>query len=260
MILHAVAVAEVDYQPLRQAHIGQRFTGFIDTGGVVVGAVAATQDHMTKGVTGGAVDGHLAVFVRRIEDVAVTGGAHRIDGDAGIAVGAVLEANRAGESRSHLAVYLGFGGTCADGAPGDEVGNILAGHHIEEFGGGWHAQFVDIDQQFARQFQPFVDIETAIEARVIDQPFPADDGARLLEIGAHHDAEALFILLAQGVEALGILASSSGIMNRAGADNDQQALIVSGQNGFHFATGIQQILGNGIGDRKRVCKLARSDQ
>ncbi len=260
MILHAVAVAEVDYQPLRQAHIGQRFARFVDAGGIVVGAVAATQDHMTKGVAGGAVDGHLAVLVRGVKDVAVAGGAHRIDGDAGIAVGAVLEADRAGEGGSHLAVYLGFGGTRADGAPGDEVGNVLAGHHVEELGGGGHAELIDIDQQLARQFQPFVDIEAAIEARIVDEPFPADDGARLLEIGAHHDAEALFILFAQGVEALGIFAGGRRIVDGAGADNDQQALIFSGQNGLHFATGIQQILGNGVGDRKRVGKLARSDQ
>ena len=35
--------------------------------------------------------------------------------------------------------------------------------------------------------QAFVDPEAAIQHRVIDQPFPADRCARLLEIDAHDD-------------------------------------------------------------------------
>ncbi len=260
MILHAVAVAEIHHQTLRQSHVGQGFAGLVDAGGIVIGAVAATQDHVTIGVACGTVDGHLAVLVRGVKNVAVAGGAHRIDGDAGVAVGAVLKADRAGEGRGHLAVYLGFCGAGTDGAPGDEVGNVLAGHHVEEFGGGGQADLVDVDQQFAGQLQPFIDVKAAVEARIVDQPLPADDGARLLEIGAHHDAQALFILLAQAVEATGILMGGGRIMDGAGADDGQQALILSGQNGFHFATGIQQILGNGIVDRESVCELARSDQ
>ncbi len=239
-------MAEIHHQALWQAHVGQGFARLVDAGGIVVGSVAATKDHVAIGVAGGAVDGHLAVLVRGIEDVAVAGCAHRIDGDAGVAVGAVLEADRTGEGGGHLAVYLGFGGTCAYGTPGDEIADVLTGHHIEKLGGGGHADLVDVDQQLAGQFQPFVDIETAIEARIIDEPLPADDSARLLEVGAHHDAEALFVLLAQGVEATGILVGGGRIMDGAGADDDQQALILTGQNGFHFAAGIQQVLGNGV--------------
>ncbi len=246
MILHAVAVAEIHHQPLRQADVGQRLARLVDAGGVVVGSVAAAQDHVAIGVAGGAVDGHLAVLVRGVEDVAVTGGAHRIDGDAGVAVGAVLEADRTGEGGGHLAVHLRFGGARADGAPGDEVADVLAGHHVEELGGGGHAKGVDVHQQLAGQFQPFVDVEAAIEARIIDEAFPADYGARLLEIGAHHDAQALFILLAQGIEAQGILVGGGRIVNGTGADDDQQALILTGQDRFHFAAGIQQVLGYGV--------------
>ncbi|MNH11698.1 hypothetical protein D3C79_712200 [compost metagenome] len=246
MILHAVAVAEVHHQPLGQADIGQGLTGLVDAGGVVVRPVAATQDHVAIGVAGGAVDGHLAVLVRGIEDVAVAGGAHRIDGDAGVAVGAVLEAHRAGEGGGHLAVHLGFCGACAYGAPGDEVADVLAGHHVEEFGGGGHAHLVDVHQQLAGQLQPLVHVETAVEARIVDEPLPAHYGARLLEVGAHHYAQALFVLLAQGVQALGVFTGGGRVVDGAGADDDQQALILTGQNGFYIVAGIQQVLGDGV--------------
>ncbi len=247
MILHAVTVAEVHHQTLRQAHLGQSLARLVDAGGVVVGPVAAAQDHVAVGVAGGAVDGHLAVLVRGVEDVAVTGGAHRIDGDAGVAVGAVLEPHRAGEGGGHLPVNLGLGGARPDGAPGDEIADVLAGHHVEELGGGGHAGLVDVHQQFAGQFQPFIDVETAVQARIIDEPLPADDGTRLLEVGAHHDAQALFVLFTQGVQTQSVFVGGGGIVDGAGADDDQQALILTGQNGFHLAAGIQQVLGDGVG-------------
>ena len=37
------------------------------------------------------------------------------------------------------------------------------------------------------------------------------------------------------------------VVDRTRADDDQQALIFTGQNGFHLAAGIQQVLGDGVG-------------
>ena len=50
----------------------------------------------------------------------------------------------------------------------------------------------------------------------------------------------------QGIEATGILVGGGRIMDGAGADDDQQALILTGQNGFYIVAGIQQILGDGV--------------
>jgi len=40
-----------------------------------------------------------------------------------------------------------------------------------------------------RDAQAVVDAEAAVEVRVVDQALPADGGARLLEVHAHHDLE-----------------------------------------------------------------------
>lgn len=44
----------------------------------------------------------------------------------------ILEANGEGNTRSELTVELGFSGTSTDGAPRDEVSNILGGDSVEE--------------------------------------------------------------------------------------------------------------------------------
>jgi hypothetical protein len=49
--------------------------------------------------------------------------------------------NPTGQERAEAIsrLNLGFGGARADGAPGDEIADVLAGHHVEELGGGGHA-------------------------------------------------------------------------------------------------------------------------
>ena len=73
--------------------------------------------------------------------------------------------------------------------------------------------------------------KAAVEVGIVDQPLPSDRGARLLEIDAHHDLEAVGKLFAQGGEALGVLDGCDGIVDRAGADDDQQAVVGAVQDG-----------------------------
>ena len=95
-----------------------------------------------------------------------------------------------------------------------------------------HAGLVDVHQQLG-PVSAFIDVETAVQARIIDEPLPADDGARLLRkvrITMHR----LFVLFA-GVQTQSVFVDGGGVVDGAGADDDQQALIFTGQNGFHLA-------------------------
>ena len=69
-------------------------------------------------------DGHLAVLVHRQEVVAPAGRLDGVGGDADVAVRAVLEADGA-DGPSQLAVHLAFGGARTNGAPGDQVADVL---------------------------------------------------------------------------------------------------------------------------------------
>src|SRR5215470_15699338 len=118
-------------------------------------------------------------------------GLHRIDGDANITVGAVLETNRAGKSGGELAMDLTLGSPRPDCGPRHEIRYVLRGRHIEEFGACGKAKIVHRRQDVAREAKALVYVEAAVEVGIVDQPFPADSGARLFEVDAHHDLKVL---------------------------------------------------------------------
>ena len=88
--------------------------------------------------------------------------ANRINGDARVAICPVFKPNRAGERGSHFTVNLAFRRARANGAPADQIGNKLAGDHVEKFGGGGDTQLIDLQQQLARQFEAMIYAVTAI--------------------------------------------------------------------------------------------------
>ena len=81
------------------------------------------------------------------------------------------------------------------------------------------------DEHVAREPQALVDVEAAVEIGIVDQSLPADGRARLLEIDAHHDLEPVGETFAQGGEAGGVVDRGLGIVDRAGADDDEQAIV-----------------------------------
>jgi hypothetical protein len=76
------------------------------------------------------------------------------------------------------------------------IADVLRGNHIEEFAACGQVHAVDLDQELARDAQAFVDAVALVEIRIVDQTLPADRGARLLEIHAHHDFQRVFVVLA----------------------------------------------------------------
>jgi hypothetical protein len=180
---------------------------------------------MGLGIARGRGDGGAAVLVDRQEVVRLGRGEHRIDGDADIAIGAVLETDRAGEPGGELAMDLAFGGARADGAPGDEIDDVLGRHHVEELAGRRQAERIDVEQQAARQAQALVDAEAAVEAGIVDQALPADRGARLLEVDAHQDLELAGMAHPFRGQAGGVLARRGRIVDRAWADDDDETVV-----------------------------------
>ena len=163
--------------------------------------------------------------------VRMRGRLHRVGGDAHIAVGAVLEADRAGQAGSQLAVNLAFGGARADRRPRHQIGDVLRRRHVEEFGAGRQTEIVHRGKHVAGETQALVDVEAAVEVRIVDQSLPAHRGARLLEIDAHHDLEPVGKPFAQGGEAFGVVHGGDGIVDRAGTDDDQKAIVGAVEDG-----------------------------
>ena len=152
---------------------------------------------------------------------------HGVHGDLQVAVGAVLEADREGEAAGHLAVGLGFGGAGADGAPADHVGHIFRCDRIEHLVGHRHLQFGQPEKQAPGDPQPLRDQVGAVHVGIVDQPFPADGGARFFEVDPHHQHELVIHAPGQGRQAAGIVDGGLGVMDRAGADHDHQAAVTA---------------------------------
>ena len=100
------------------------------------------------------------------------------------------------------------------------------GHdRIKEFGGSRQAHLGDGEQKASSLFEPGLDVVSAIEVRVVDQPLPADCRARFLEIDPHQNAEPVLEFLAQTAEAPRVIDRPLDIMDRARPGDDQHPRI-----------------------------------
>jgi len=76
-------------------------------------------------------------------------------------------------------------------------------------------------------------MEGIVHERVVDQPLPADRGARLLEIHAHDEIERIAHLLREFLEPRGVLLRGLDVVNRAWPDNDEQARVLAVEDAAH---------------------------
>ena len=181
---------------------------------VVIGAATAAPQHqVTIGVAGGGNNRGLALAVDAEEMVGAGGGLHGIDRNGDAAVGAVLVTNRHRQPRGHLAVGLAFGGAGADGGPADQIGDVLGHHRIQQFRGRRQPLFGQLQQQSAGPAQAGVDVVTAVEMGVIDQPLPAHGGAWFFEINPHHHLQPFLVAVPQLGQGIGIFLSRPHVVH-----------------------------------------------
>src|SRR5256885_3725150 len=234
-VMVAVAVARIHHEARRQLRVRERGERLLHVARVVVGALlTSAQDDVAVGVAARRDDARQALLGDAEEAVVVRGGAHGVDRDLHGAVGAVLEADRHREARGELAVHLALRGARADRAPRHEVRDELRRDRIEELAARRKAQLGEVEQEAARQPQPLVDREGAVEDRVVDEALPAHGGARLLEVDAHDDAEVLRQLVGDRLEAARVLEPRLRIVDRAGAHDDDQAVALAAQDAGDF--------------------------
>ena len=74
----------------------------------------------------------------------------------------------------------------ANGAPGDEIGEILRRNHVEELGARRHAVLVKLEQQVTGDLQSFINMKTPVKFGVVKQSLPSHRGTRFFKIDAHN--------------------------------------------------------------------------
>ena len=125
-------------------------------------------------------DGGDALFRDAHERVRIAARAHRVDGDGDAPVRAILEADGEGHARGEFAVELRLGGPCADGAPRDEVVEILRGYGVEKLRANGNADVGEVTEKLPGDAEPLVYLERAVYGRVVDEAFPTNCRARFL--------------------------------------------------------------------------------
>ena len=215
---------------------------------------------MTVGVAAGCEQRYLALAVDTEKAVGFGHRVERVGRHGQVAVGAVFEAHGGGQAAGHFPVGLGLGGAGADRTPGDEILQVLWRDRIQCLGGGGHPQFQDIQQQAPADVQALLELEGVIQVRVVDQPFPAHRSARLLEIDAHHDVQRIVQLRGQRAQAAGVIHGGHRVVNGAGADHHEQAVVLAIQDVANDLATVGHGRAHRIGHRQGLLQLQGREQ
>lgn len=238
-------VRAVNHHDLREVLLPQRLAHVLDARGVEVCALgSAAQDNEAVLVTTCPGDGSQTLLCDTHEVVLCGRAANRINSDGETTIGTVLETNGERETRGKLAVQLRLCCARTDRAEGDQVCEKLGRDGVEHLRRDGHAGACEINKELAGNAQTLVDLEGFVDIGVVDQALPADCCAGLLKIGAHNDADVVLQLVGEGLQALAVLESELGVVQRAGPDHDQETVILlcDDLDGF-FATADDGLLG-----------------
>mmetsp|Transcript_14531 Transcript_14531/g.29380 ORF Transcript_14531/g.29380 Transcript_14531/m.29380 type:complete len:377 (+) Transcript_14531:256-1386(+) len=249
VILARVGVRHVNHHVWPQTSGFHLFADLIDGILVVVLAphlpdLASTKDNVCHVVTLGVHDGREALLGDGQEAVRARGRHYGVDSNLDIAAGTVFETDRSGKSRDELSVDLAFGCPCTDGAPGDELGEVLRGHHVEELHSGWQAHLGELCEETTCKAQTLIDLEGAIEVRIVDETLPSNGGAWLLEVDAHDDVQVLLEVVPFSLQELGIVDGRLGIVNAARPNDDDETVITLGKDVCYGSTRFEYSFGN----------------
>lgn len=227
VVLVGVAVGAVDHDDLGLLLARQSLAGGLDALTVVVGAlVASTEDDEAVLVTSGLGDSSQTLLGDTQEAVGVSSGTNGINGNSEVAVGTVLEANGETETGGELTVQLRLGGAGANSTERDQIGQVLRGDGIQHLTGNGHAHAGKIRVELTRDTETLVDVVGLINVGVVDQTLPPHRGAGLLKVGTHDDTKVGGKLLGELLQTAGIFEGRGRVVNRAGADNNQQTVIL----------------------------------
>src|ERR1051326_6413300 len=180
---------------------------------------------MTVRVAARAHDRAQTLFCDSQESVRLSGRADSVNRDLYAAVRTVLEPDGHGHARRQFAVDLAFRCPRPYSSPTDEIRNELWRDRIEQLAAGGQALFGEVEKQAPCQPQPLVDLEAAVEVRIIDQPLPSHCRAWLLKVHAHHDAEIAGGPVGEGLQTPGVVAVGGREVDRTRPHHDNQPVV-----------------------------------
>lgn len=230
--------------------LGQDLLGFHNVFLFVVRPLAASaQNHKAVLIALGPGDSRQSLLRNTHEMVPRGGRANSVDRNTQVSIRSILEAHGEGQTTCQLPVQLGLGGSCADGAHGNEVSEELRRDCVQHLARDGHAPGGQIREHLARDVEALVDLVRLVHVRVVDQALPAHGSAGLLEVGSHDDAQVTGKLLREGLQAVRILESCRGVVDGTGTNDNEKAVVLAHNDLCGIAAaledGLKRVLGDG---------------
>src|SRR5690348_7661179 len=101
----------------------------------------------------------------------------------------------------------------------------------------------------AGEAEAVVDLVGAVEMRIVDEALPADGGAGLLKVDAHDDVQVSGELGNGGFEQGGVFDGGLGVVDGAGAYEDEEARVAVSEDAGDVEAGVEDrgdgLLGDG---------------
>jgi len=244
VVLERVSVRAVHHDAwlVLRTRLLERSSSSLDVFSSVVRSLGATsKDDVDILVAGGLDDGSKTLFGDTHESVGVGSRLHGINSNADTSISSVLEADREGDTGGELTVKLRLSGTSTDSTPRDKVSNVLGRDGVEKLGSDGNAEVGEVAQKLTSKAETLVDLEGPIEVWVINESLPSDGCAGFFKVSPHNDEEVTpFGDL--GLEEFSVIDRLLRRVDRAGANDNEKSIIVSGQN----SSGIVASRGDGL--------------
>ena len=125
-----------------------------------------------------------------------------------------------------------FRGAGTDSGPAKEVGNVLGGDGVEEFGRGRDPEVDDVAEEATRTTEAFSDVIGLVEVGIHDEALPANRGSGLFKVDTHDEKDAIFDLFSESCEALCVFEAGFGVVDRARACDHEEAVIFAKNGGI----------------------------
>ena len=136
----------------------------------------------------------------------------------------------------------------------------MGGDRIEELGAGGDAEVGEFEEEFPGDAEAAVDVEGIVEVGGVDESLPSDGGAGFLEIDPHDDEEVIAVAVRGGLQEFAVFDGGLGVVNGAGADHDEEAVVLSEEDVLGSLPGPGDEIGGGIGDGEVVGEDRRRDE
>jgi hypothetical protein len=105
-----------------------------------------------------------------------------------------------------------------------------------------------------------VNVVAAVQAGIVDQALPAGHRARLLEVDPHHDQQVVLEGVPDRGQPARVIKGGDRIVDRAGANDDQQAVVGHVHDGAHIGPALLNGVSSRPPERKLLQQRGRREQ